>query len=171
MFNTLPEAAARERLLVCCAAPRWAAEVAAGRPYPSRQALHAAAGAALTDADVTDGLSGHPRIGERTADPRSAREQGRVAAAAPAVLDALASGNEDYERRFGHVYLVCASGRSAEELLAVLRARLAHDPGTEHAVVRTELAAINRLRLDRMLTELVSAVFPSGGTPHSRVRP
>jgi 2-oxo-4-hydroxy-4-carboxy-5-ureidoimidazoline decarboxylase len=169
LFNSLPEAAARERLLACCAAPRWAGEVAAGRPYPSVPALHTAAESALTDADVTDGLAGHPRIGERTEDPRSAAEQSQVAGAPVSVLDALASGNEEYERRFGHVYLVCASGRSAEDLLAVLRARLAHDPATERAVVRTELAAINRLRLDRLLTDPVSGEWSHETTRHSRV--
>ena len=167
-FNSLPEAAARERLLACCAAPRWAGEVAAGRPYPSTGALHEAAEAALTDADVADGLAGHPRIGERTADPGSSAEQSRVSGAPPEVLEALAAGNAEYERRFGHVYLVCASGRSAEDLLAVLRARLTHDPATERAVVRAELAAINRLRLDR-LAEAVSARRGPDNATHSRV--
>jgi 2-oxo-4-hydroxy-4-carboxy-5-ureidoimidazoline decarboxylase len=168
-FNSLPEAAARERLLACCAAPRWAGAVAAGRPYASTDALHAAAESALTDADVADGLAGHPRIGERTADPRSSAEQSRVAGAPLEVLDGLAAGNVEYERRFGHVYLVCASGRSAEELLAVLGTRLTHDPATERAVVHAELAAINRLRLDRLLADLVSAQRRPDNAPHSRV--
>ena len=153
-FNALPEDAARGQLLACCAAPRWAEAVAAGRPYRSVEALHATAEAALTDADVADGLAGHPRIGERSADRRSQREQRKVAGASAEVLAALADGNLAYERRFGHVYLVCASGRGAEELLGVLRDRLGNDPDTERAVVRGELVAINRLRLERMLGEL-----------------
>jgi 2-oxo-4-hydroxy-4-carboxy-5-ureidoimidazoline decarboxylase len=153
-FNALPEDAARRVLLGCCSAPRWAAEVAAGRPYHSLEELHAAAAAALTDADVTAGLAGHPRIGERTSDQRSAREQRGVAGAPAEVLAELAAGNRAYERRFGLVYLVCASGRSADELLDVLRRRLANDPETEWGVVRGELIAINRLRLDRILGEL-----------------
>jgi 2-oxo-4-hydroxy-4-carboxy-5-ureidoimidazoline decarboxylase len=76
-----------------------------------------------------------------------------VAGADADVLAGLAEGNRVYEQRFGHVYLVCASGRSAEELLAVLRGRLDNDPVTERAVVRAELAAINRLRLDQLLGE------------------
>ena len=116
--------------------------------------LHASVGAALTDADVADGLAGHPRIGEHTSDPRSAREQCGVADASAEVLAELAAGNRAYEQRFGHVYVVCASGRSAEELLDVLRGRLGNDPRTERAVVRGELVAINGLRLDRMLGEL-----------------
>jgi 2-oxo-4-hydroxy-4-carboxy-5-ureidoimidazoline decarboxylase len=153
-FNALPEAAARQRLLECCAAPRWAGQVAAGRPYPSAQALHAAARDALTDADVAAALAGHPRIGDRTGDAQSRREQGGVAGADADLLAALADGNRAYEQRFGYVYLVCASGRGAGELLDTLRGRLGNDPATERGVVRTELAAINRLRLDRLLGEL-----------------
>jgi 2-oxo-4-hydroxy-4-carboxy-5-ureidoimidazoline decarboxylase len=67
-----------------------------------------------------------------------------------ATLAALAEGNREYEARFGHVYLVCASGRSGEELLAVLRSRLGNDPATERRVVRAELGKINRLRLERL---------------------
>jgi len=153
-FNALPRDAAHRALMAICAAPRWAGEVAAGRPYRSAEALHAAAETALTDTDVTDGLAGHPRIGERTDDQRSRREQRGVAAAPAEVLDALAEGNREYERRFGHVYLVCATGRDADQLLGLLRDRLGNEPDTERAVVRGELLAINRIRLDRMLGEL-----------------
>jgi 2-oxo-4-hydroxy-4-carboxy-5-ureidoimidazoline decarboxylase len=73
--------------------------------------------------------------------------------AADQVLAALADGNRAYEQRFGHVYLVCADGRPAAELLDVLRARLANDPATERAVLRTELGKINRIRLTRLLED------------------
>ncbi len=66
-------------------------------------------------------------------------------------MRALADGNRAYEAKFGHVYLVCASGRSAEELLAVLQQRLGNDPVTERAVVRRELGLINRIRLVRLV--------------------
>jgi 2-oxo-4-hydroxy-4-carboxy-5-ureidoimidazoline decarboxylase len=150
-FNALPPPEAERTLLTCCSAPRWAHAVAAGRPYPSIPALHTAAAAALDDADLDAALAGHPRIGDRQAGGQSRREQSGVGAAAADVLDALAEGNRAYEDRFGHVYLVCATGRSAEDLLATLRARLANDPATERAVALTELAAINRIRLDRLL--------------------
>ena len=74
-----------------------------------------------------------------------------MARADQAVLDALADGNRVYEERFGHVYLVCATGRSAEELLGLLRARLGNNPKTERMVVRDELGKINRLRLERLV--------------------
>ncbi|MFC4944094.1 2-oxo-4-hydroxy-4-carboxy-5-ureidoimidazoline decarboxylase [Pseudonocardia sp. GCM10023141] len=146
-FDALPVAAALGELQSCCNAPRWAAVVAAGRPYGSVEALLAAADDALTDEDLDPAMAAHPRIGDRTATGRSQREQSAVAAAADAVLDALAAGNREYEARFGHVYLVCASGRSAADLLATLRSRLDNDPATERKVALGELAAINRIRL------------------------
>jgi 2-oxo-4-hydroxy-4-carboxy-5-ureidoimidazoline decarboxylase len=152
-FNALPEAEAERELLAVCSAPRWAGEVAAGRPYPSVDALHAAAARALTDADLDAAMAGHPRIGDRVAGGRSRREQSAVGSAAPDVLAGLAAGNRAYEERFGHVYLVCATGRSAEDLLATLHARLGNDALTERAVALAELAAINRIRLGLLVTE------------------
>jgi len=145
-FDRLAAPAARDLLLGVCAAPRWAEQVAAGRPYGSPAALQHAAAAALTDTDLDPALAGHPRIGERVGGA-SAREQAGVADAGDAVRAALAAGNAAYEERVGHVYLVCASGRSAEDLLATLRARLGNDPATERRVALGELAAINRLRI------------------------
>jgi len=144
----------RALLLSCCDAPAWAEHVLARRPFDGPEALLAAAEqelAATSEADVDAALAAHPRIGERPAGAASQREQSAALAADPAVLAELAEGNAAYEARFGHVYLVCASGRSAEELLAVLRSRLGNDPATERRVLRTELAAITRLRLLRAL--------------------
>jgi 2-oxo-4-hydroxy-4-carboxy-5-ureidoimidazoline decarboxylase len=152
-WNALPTADAERELLAVCRAPRWAREVAAARPHGSVAALQAAAGAALADTDLDEAMAGHPRIGDRTATGASRREQSGVAGADAGVLAALADGNRAYQQRFGHVYLVCATGRSAEELLAVLRARLGNDPATERAVALGELAAINRLRIARLFGE------------------
>ncbi|MFC9435977.1 2-oxo-4-hydroxy-4-carboxy-5-ureidoimidazoline decarboxylase [Nocardia sp. NPDC057030] len=149
-FHALPEAAATEALLACCSSPEWARVLVAGRPYPSVDALLAAADAALADlpeAEIDRALAGHPRIGERADTAASAREQAGVATADDAVRSALAAGNRAYEARFGHIYLVCASGRSGDELLAILAARLGNDAETERRVMRTELAKINRIRL------------------------
>jgi 2-oxo-4-hydroxy-4-carboxy-5-ureidoimidazoline decarboxylase len=148
-FDRMPAADAEAQLLACCSAPRWAARVVAGRPYATPDALLAAAGAQLTDADLDAAMAGHPRIGDRSAAGRSRREQSGVT---DDLLDALAAGNRAYEERFGHVYLVCASGRSGEELLATLQKRLGNDPATERATALAELAAINRLRLGVLLT-------------------
>ncbi|MFC4126090.1 2-oxo-4-hydroxy-4-carboxy-5-ureidoimidazoline decarboxylase [Nocardia rhizosphaerae] len=151
-FHELSESDAEAALLTCCSAPRWARQVAAGRPYPSVDALLAAADAALTElteSEIDEALAGHPRIGDRPTSAASAREQSGVSG--DTVLAALAEGNRAYEAKFGHLYLVCAAGRSGAELLAVLRARLDNDPTTERQVMRTELAKINRLRLTRLV--------------------
>ena len=140
---------------MCCSSARWAAEVASGRPYASADQLLARsdqAVARLAPADLEQALAGHPRIGEgRGADDRSRREQAGVLGADPVTIQALADGNEAYERRFGHIYLVCATGRSAGQLLALLQERLGNDPAAEWGVVRGELAKINRIRLARLL--------------------
>ncbi len=155
-FNGLPAGAARRALLACCSSQRWAGDVAAGRPFPSAAALlrcSDAAVAGLAPADLREALAGHPRIGERAGAGGgwSRQEQAGVAGAETATLHALAAGNEAYQRRFGHVYLVCATGRTAAELLALLRARLGNEPGAEWDVVRSELRKINRIRLGKLL--------------------
>lgn len=156
-FNELPEDEARLALLACCASPRWARRVAAGRPYRDPEELYRAADRALAEltvADLDDALAGHPRIGERRdGDALSAGEQAGMGGADSAVRQAVADGNRRYEDRFGHVYLVAASGRSGEELLADLCRRLGNDPETERAVLRAELAKINRIRVAGLVEE------------------
>ncbi|HEY2297839.1 MAG TPA: 2-oxo-4-hydroxy-4-carboxy-5-ureidoimidazoline decarboxylase [Jatrophihabitans sp.] len=155
-FDALPDGEAERLLHGCCASTRWAGAVAAGRPYRSTDALLTAADdalAGLDDADVDEALAGHPRIGERSGSAASAREQAGVLASDDAVLAALAEGNRAYEARFGHVYLVCASGRSGAELLAVLEQRLRNDPATERVRTRAELGKINRIRLVNLMTD------------------
>lgn len=140
-------------LLACCHAPGWASRVAARRPFGDLATLLSVSDtelAATDEADVDLALAAHPRIGEKPAGADSQREQSAVLAGDPGVLAALADGNRAYEERFGHVYLVCASGRSGSELLAILEQRLDNDPATERAVLRGELAAITRLRLTRL---------------------
>ena len=153
-FNALPDQRARDLLLGCCHAGHWAAAVADGRPYGSMAELLARAHAELTGEDVAEALAGHPRIGEAPAAGQSSRsrsEQAGVDGADGTVRAELAAGNRAYEERFGHIYLVRASGRSAQELLGFLQGRLRNDPGTEGQVVRTELAKINDLRLTRLV--------------------
>lgn len=155
-FDALPAARAQAVLEQVCSSPRWACRLAGTRPHGSRDALLARADAELADLpedEVDLALAGHPRIGERSAHASSRREQAAVASADAGVLAALAEGNRAYEERFGHVYLVCAHGRPADELLAVLRSRLGNDPATERRVLREELRRINRLRLERLLED------------------
>lgn len=159
-FNALPAAEARRELMACCASPEWARRVADGRPYPDVAALMAAAGRALADLpweEVALALAAHPRIGERPAGNGreaawSRREQSGVAVADTPTLAALAQANREYEQRFGHVFLIFASGATAERMLTAARQRLRHDPDTERQVVRAELARIVALRVERMVS-------------------
>ncbi|WP_405010678.1 2-oxo-4-hydroxy-4-carboxy-5-ureidoimidazoline decarboxylase [Kitasatospora sp. NBC_01539] len=150
-----PAAGLRETLLEICSSPAWADAVAAGRPWPDRAALHAAnaaATAALTPGDLADAMAGHARIGTpKPGDATSAREQAGVDGADPALLDALHEANAAYEARFGHVFLICATGRTAATMLAALRERYPHDAATEAEIVRGELRRINDIRIDRLL--------------------
>jgi len=153
-FNALPPDAAGQHLLACCSSGRWVHNVTSGRPYGSVGEALARSDesvARLDQGDLEQALAGHPRIGAGSAAGWSGWEQAGVQGADRATMQALAEGNEAYEQRFGHIYLVCATGRSAAELLTLLRERMAHDPGTEWGIVRRELGKINRIRLRQLL--------------------
>lgn len=179
-FNALGPAAAERVLAEVCAAPPWIDAVRADRPYTGVSDLLTTsdrASAALDDEAMAAALAAHPRIGARpateptaatdtasarppTADPvptiSAAREQAGVDIADADLLAELAAANRAYEERFGRIYLVCASGRTGPELLAILGERLGNDDATELEVTRDELAKINRLRLERMVTPSAS---------------
>jgi len=126
--------------------------MAEGWPYPDLDSLLGAAEQAwseLEPADWTEALAGHPRIAERggSSPAASEREQSGVRTAAAATLDQLAEENRRYEARFGHVFLVAAAGRSADEILAALRERMGNDPVTEAQVAAAEHRKIARRRL------------------------
>ncbi len=157
-LNLLPRPEAAEQLRACCGSPRWVEIMVARRPFASIDALLSAADEAWREAgpvDWDEAFAHHPKIGQPTAAaPVSATarrwsegEQGTAARAGPAAQAALAEANAAYERRFGRIYIVCAAGRSAEELLADLAVRLKNDPGSELAVALEEQRKITRLRL------------------------
>ena len=157
-FNAAPPASLATALLTCCDVPGWAAAVSDQRPYPDVDSVVAAAdraARALTPGDVDRALAAHPRIGERvegrgTEAELSREEQSGVATDAR-TRSALDEGNRAYEERFGRVFLICATGLSAEDVLAALRERLQHDERTEAAVVAEELRRIALLRLRKLL--------------------
>jgi len=154
-LNALPARDFEELLLRCCAAPGWARRVTEGRPYHCLDDLIAAADAAWADRDPGDldaAMAGHPRIGERRLSGFSAQEQAGVQAGAgdAATLAALADGNAAYEQRFGHVFLICATGRGPAEILAELNRRMAHDPAAEREAAAAEIGKINEIRLRKL---------------------
>jgi OHCU decarboxylase len=132
--------------------------VAEGWPYPDLDSLIDAAERAWSEcepADWAEALAGHPRIGERggSSPAASEREQSGVRTAAATTLDQLAAENRLYEARFGHVFLIAAAGKSADEILAELRQRMDNDPVTEAQVAAAEHRKIARLRLEALARE------------------
>ena len=154
-FNAASPETAERDVLTCCASRSFARTMAGGRPYRDPAALQDAVSATfktLTWDDILESLNAHPRIGDRVpVGGWSASEQSGAASASDGVRQALADGNLAYERRFGYVFLICASGLSGADMLAQLQARLSHDPEAERIVVRQELLKITRLRLTKML--------------------
>ena len=154
-FNAASAEAAQRDLLACCASASFARAIADGRPYPGPAAVRDAVDAefkVLSWDDIVESMSAHPRIGDRVPGGGwSAAEQSGAASASAGVRQALADGNAAYEQRFGHVFLICASGLSGQDMLDQLRARLGHDPDAERAVVREELRKITQLRLTKLL--------------------
>jgi 2-oxo-4-hydroxy-4-carboxy-5-ureidoimidazoline decarboxylase len=149
-FNAAPADEAVAAMLACCGSRRFAAAMAAGRPYPSADAALAAVDATfagLTWSDVREAMDAHPRIGAR-AGGQSAAEQSGVADASRA---ALAAGNAEYEDRFGHVFLICASGLTGDQMLGALRERLKNNADIERTVAAAELRMITRLRVAKAL--------------------
>ncbi len=162
-FNALPAGRLEDDLRACCAAPAWGAAIIAQRPYPDRDQIITAADTAssgLSWDDVLIGLDAHPRIGERAAGASaeaswSRAEQSAAARSADDTTKAqLIDANRAYEERFGHVFLIFASGRTQAEILQAARERLGNDETTERAIVRDQLGAIARLRLERVLDAL-----------------
>ena len=167
LLNSASPARARELLTRCCGSTHWVREMVARRPFGDEAELEAAAASiadTLTRDDWLEAFSHHPRIGDRNVlrarfDPAGeggwARvEQGGLVAVSEQLLDELAAANRDYETRFGFIFLVCATGRSAAEMLALLRKRLPNDPADEWRVAAAEQRKITTLRIAKLLTEL-----------------
>jgi 2-oxo-4-hydroxy-4-carboxy-5-ureidoimidazoline decarboxylase len=152
-FNSAPADDLRPLLAECLAVPRWVEAVVEARPYPDVDALVARAEVDLDTHEILGAIAGHPRIGERAKhDGVSAKwssaEQSGVDVS---LADRLVAANTAYEERFGHIYLVCATGLSGEQMLADLAARMGNDPATELRVVNRELAKIAALRLRKVV--------------------
>jgi 2-oxo-4-hydroxy-4-carboxy-5-ureidoimidazoline decarboxylase len=161
-LNALPEPELATRLRDCCGSSRWIARMLQERPFRSVEHLLTAAEQAWSDAtpeDWQEAFDHHPRVGEQRppsavsaeATAWSASEQALAAAADRNIRVELAHANAEYERRFGRIYIVCAAGLEAEEILADLRYRLANEPGVEQRIAAAEQARITALRLRKLI--------------------
>jgi 2-oxo-4-hydroxy-4-carboxy-5-ureidoimidazoline decarboxylase len=160
-FDTLPDGEAAMLLETCCGSTAWVNGMVVRRPFGTLGVMLQVADElwwSLAPDDWREAFDHHPRIGERAAAVEqseqarewSSAEQSDAASAAEDVRQALVEGNREYERRFGYIYLVSATGKSAEELLSILWSRLTNDPDTELRVAAGEQAKITRLRLQKM---------------------
>jgi OHCU decarboxylase len=167
-LNALDRPAIERELLRCCGSERWAREMAARRPWPSLQAMADDADTiwrGLSTLDHLQAFAAHPRIGVtgataaagagdrgRSEDTSwSAQEQSRVLAASDDLRNRLAAANDRYQARFGFIFLVCATGRSAEELLVAVDERLTHSREDELRIAADEQRKITRLRLKKLV--------------------
>jgi 2-oxo-4-hydroxy-4-carboxy-5-ureidoimidazoline decarboxylase len=153
-FNHAPDSAARSALREVCAASEWVNGLLSRRPYDSTDALLAASDALmaeLTADDLAEAMAGHPPIGRPVpGDPVSSREQRGMAGAPPELKEEMLELNLAYQERFGHVFLICATGLTAEQLRDAVRDRLGNTPDQERETVRGELGRINYIRLSRL---------------------
>ncbi len=158
-LDALSSAEAEAAFLACCGSKAWARAMAEGRPYSDDEDLLETSDRVwwnLTPEDWGEAFAAHPKIGERKSegDERfrrwSEQEQAGVASTEAATLADLAEANRIYAERFGYVFIVCATGKSAEEMLGLLRARLHNEPEAELRVAAGEQAKITRLRLAKL---------------------
>ena len=168
LLGALSDEELRAQLLVCCASERWVDAMLASdtRPFASAAALHEAAASAWAGAGREDRLqafAAHPRIGEQSlrekfGDGQHAKwasgEQAGAAGASAETIGALAANNDAYFARFGYVFLVCATGKTAEQMLELLLQRLPNDDAVEIDVAAAEQAKITDIRLDKLLAQL-----------------
>ncbi len=155
-MNHLPSGERHEAFLACCASTSWASQMASAPAFSSVTALLRAADRVWRAADRKDWLeafAAHPKIGEKKASGWAKGEQSGVATASQQALDELAERNREYEARFGFIFIICATGRSANEMLGELRRRLTTDPDTEIRTAAEEQRKITRLRLEKWLSQ------------------
>ena len=164
-LNALSATEALRRFVNCGGSSRWADRMVRSRPFASAGELFASADRAWEDLDDSDWLEAfrsHPRIGEgppaaasvpERSSTWAAKEQSGVQQAAASIRTALDEGNRLYEARFGHIFIVCATGKMADEMLLDLRARLMNNPAIELHVAAREQRLIAALRLERLLAE------------------
>lgn len=163
-LNRLSAEQAKAELLKCCGSMRWARQMTEARPFASLEELCEKADAvceSLNEEDWLEAFRAHPKIGERKAatdqSPQaqswSAQEQSGVTSAARETVDELAQRNRDYEAQFGFIFIVCATGKSPEEMLTILQSRIGNDRHDEILIAAEEQRKITRIRLEKLLSQ------------------
>jgi 2-oxo-4-hydroxy-4-carboxy-5-ureidoimidazoline decarboxylase len=153
-LDAMRETEAAEALRACCGSSRWVDAMTARRPFRTRDALFVAADEEwnkTTETDWLEAFSHHPRIGERSSEGWAAGEQRGAQNAGAGVQDELTNINREYENRFGHIYIVCATGKSAEEMLAIAKSRMNNDRETELTTAAEEQRKIMHIRLAKLI--------------------
>nr|WP_237537684.1 2-oxo-4-hydroxy-4-carboxy-5-ureidoimidazoline decarboxylase [Streptomyces sp. SID2999] len=154
-FNALGDEVALAALHEVCASTAWGRLLLVARPYATPDDLYLAADAALAGLgadDLAEAMAGHPPIGRpKPGDPASTREQRGMADASDALRAEMLELNLAYQDRFGHVFLICATGLTGEEMRDALIERLGNTPERERETARAELGRINRIRLARLV--------------------
>lgn len=161
-WNALAFEEAACEILPCCGSKAWAASMAAKRPLPDESAILAASDEiwrGFGEADWLEAFRSHPRIGESRAEKSataqssawSEQEQQKAATAEEALKAALKWGNREYEQKFGRIFIVCATGKSASEILEILRRRLHNDDATELQLAAEEQRKIMHIRLKKWI--------------------
>lgn len=163
-LNSLPPDEAEAELLKCCSSVHWARQMVRQRPFSDIGELFRKANNvwwSLGSADWLEAFRSHPKIGEKKAAASGAEtsrwseeEQSGTRDAAQETMAALATANREFEDRFGYIFIVCATGKSSEEMLGLLRGRLNNDPETELRVAAEEQLKITQLRLEKLLDSL-----------------
>ena len=154
-LNRLTDARAEAELMRCCASHRWSHLMATERPFANVDVMAAVAQRlwwSLAAADWLEAFAAHPRIGERATSAWSAQEQARAMETGDAVRARLVAGNRAYEDRFGYTFIVCATDKAADEILAILDRRLLNEPADELQVAADEQRKITELRLRKLIT-------------------
>lgn len=161
-LNELSANEAQAEFLKCCSSTKWAQDMTAARPFATDQDLFASANdvsSSLEDEDWLEAFRAHPKIGEKKAatvqsqqeQKWSAQEQSGVSEASAGTIAQLAERNREYEDRFGFIFIVCASGKSPDEMMGILNSRIDNDPRTELRIAGEEQRKITHLRLEKLL--------------------
>ncbi len=161
-LNELSPSEVETEFLTCCGSTRWAQAMSAARPFAAVDDLLTKADEiwwSLSEADWLEAFRAHPKIGEQKAAAAqsvqaqnwSAQEQAGVTQAPASVINELAERNREYENRFGFIFIVCATGKSSEEMLSIINERIGHDQATELRNAAEEQRKITRLRLEKLV--------------------